>query len=154
MTCKYSVDSDYDCNCPTKQLFRECTNAARLSILEERTDGAAFHAVIISGACIVPTAYCCRAHCVDFSIDQCRYATPTDRKWAREAAACRVVECRAPEALEDAATGRWARFRGMDGARFAIDADFRVKGGADHIERRERFCNSRCPYFKPSDEEK
>lgn len=154
MKCKYAVDSDYDCNCLMKQQFRQCTNAERLLTLNKRTDGAAFHSISKDGALLVPAVYCCREHCIDCSIEQCRHATPTNRKWARETVMCRVIECRAPEALEDATTGRWGRFRGMDGARFAIDANFHVKTDSEYIERRERFCNSSCPYFKSTDGEK
>lgn len=141
LKCKYATNANYKCNCASSLVFNECRNAHRLNKLSVRTDGAAFHTDKKDGAFLVPSKYCNKNHCVDFINERCKYATRTTRKWAGTIAECVVIECRAPEALEDVAKKKWVNFGGMDGARGAGE-------DADYIERRERFCCNGCPYFK------
>lgn len=79
-------------------------------------------------------------------MSECKYKTQTKRPWG--ACSCNVIECRAPEAVEDSTSMQWEHFKGFDGARFAVTKDWQIIENAGYIERRARFCNSNCPYYK------
>lgn len=87
-------------------------------------------------------------------ISVCHYATFTGRPWAGTVANCTIVECRAPEAVEDATSGEWRNFGGRSGVRLACDEELRPIPGADYLHVRSRACNSKCPFFKEKDYER
>lgn len=149
MRCQFAFDSDYDCNCPTKQLFRECTNAARLSQINERTDGAAFHTLHDKG--LVRADYCGERDCVDFvPADPCRYAVATSQRWAGAAAECFVVECRNPDALGKLTSFHNEKGAALGGVRRPCGEDFKLIPNAAYLHVRSRFCNKYyCPFFEP-----
>lgn len=82
----------------------------------------------------------------------CKYATFTGRPWAGSVANCTLVECRAPEAVEDATSGEWRNFGGRSGVRRACDERFNPLPGADYLVIRSRFCGPTCPFFKRLDD--
>ena len=78
----------------------------------------------------------------------CQYSRYTGRRWVyNDSTNCVVVECRAPQAIQDARRGRWFFFKGMDGVRFAVDEKFQPIPNADFLQVRSKMCNNNCPYY-------
>lgn len=84
-------------------------------------------------------------------MNDCRHASFTGRPWIGGYTNCTIVECRAPEAIEDATTGVWNRFGGRDGVRRAVDDRFKPIPNAKYLEIRSPFCGPKCPFFAPAD---
>ena len=147
LLCRYANPSGEHCNCPKPSLYLRCTNEKRLSAIEERADGAAFHT--LKDKSVVRADYCSRRHCVDFEPQEvCRYAIATDRPWAGDLADCRVVECHNPTALVELHGFYNKEGVSLGGARRpCLDDLVTPIDGADYLEVRSRFCNKEFCWF-------
>ena len=149
LICRFAAPSDYKCNCPRPKPYIRCGNTARLVILNNRSDGAAFHSKIEDDSCYVRSDYCNNEHCLDFvPMKHCKYATFTPQKWAGELASCKVVECRNPDAQASLKTFKDDKGNDVNGVRRPCHEDYSLIPNADFLQVRSRFCNEQfCQYY-------